>query len=102
MFQQTRNGVSFKVEVISKASRSEIVDWENNELKVRVAAVPEKGEANAELLRHLAEIFGVAKSKVQLMQGEKSRQKCVCIVGLSLVQMQDKLKAYLAKREKVK
>jgi uncharacterized protein (TIGR00251 family) len=84
MLQQTNQGICFKVKVIPKASRSELVEWENDELKVRLAAVPEKGEANTELLRYLADILGVGKSKIQLVQGETSRHKRVCVAGLTL------------------
>ncbi len=98
MFQQTNEGVSFKVKVIPKASRSEIVEWENDELKVRLAAVPEKGEANAELIKYLARMLGVGKSKVQLIQGETSRHKRVCIIGLPLEQIQEKLNQYPLKK----
>lgn len=99
MFQQTNDGISFKIKVIPKASRNEIVGWENDELKVRLAAVPEKGEANAELLRYLAGIFNVGKSKVQLVQGETSRHKRVCVTGLSMNQIQEKLTPHLAKKQ---
>lgn len=69
MFQQTNQGICIKIKVIPKASRSELVDWESDELKIRLAAVPEKGEANTELLRYLANFFGIGKSKIQLIQG---------------------------------
>ena len=95
MFQQTNEGITFKVKVIPKAFRSEIVGWEHDELKVRVAAVPEKGEANAELLRCFADILAVGRSKVQLVQGKTSRRKRVCITGLTLEQIQDRLNRYI-------
>lgn len=91
MFQQTNQGISFKVKVIPNSSRSEIVGWENEELKVRLAAIPEKGKANNELIRFLADILALSKSKVQLIYGEASRHKCICIEGLSLEQIQSKL-----------
>lgn len=99
MFQQTNEGLSFKVKVIPKASRSEIVKWEQDELKIRLAAVPEKGEANAELLRYLALVFAIGKSKIHLMQGETSRHKRLYITGVSLEQIQEKLKPYLNKHK---
>lgn len=92
MFQQTNDGISFKVKVIPKSSRSQMVGWENEELKIRLAAVPEKGEANVELLKYLAAFLGVGKSKVRLLYGETSRHKCVCVTGLSLAQVQEKFR----------
>lgn len=91
MFQQTNDGICFKVKVIPKASKSEIKGWENGELIVRLAAVPEKGEANDELIRYLAAILQLGKSKLHLVQGQKSRHKRICIKDLSLQDIQQKL-----------
>ena len=48
-------------------------------LKVRLAAPPVDGKANAELLRFLADAFGVPLRHVALLRGETSRQKVVRI-----------------------
>jgi hypothetical protein len=42
---------------------------EDGSFKVSVAAPPEEGKANAELLRYLARMFGVANAKVRLVSG---------------------------------
>lgn len=91
MFQITKQGICFKVKVILKSSRSQIVGWEQDELKVRLAAVPEKGEANTELIRVLAEALGMGKSKVQLVSGETNRHKRVCVCDISLEEIEKKL-----------
>jgi len=48
-------------------------------LKLRLAAPPVDGKANAELLRYLAEAFGVPLRQVVLVRGATSRQKSVRI-----------------------
>lgn len=48
-------------------------------LKIRLAAPPVDGKANAELLRFLAEAFGVPARAVTLVGGETSRRKTVRI-----------------------
>lgn len=48
-------------------------------LKIRLAAPPAEGKANAELLRFLADAFGVPLRDVALVRGETSRQKVVRI-----------------------
>lgn len=65
------------VKVIPKASKSEIIGWENEQLKVRLKAVPEKGKANEELIRVLAEYFNIPKSQITIIRGGKSRIKQV-------------------------
>ncbi len=46
-------------------------------LKIDLAAVPEEGAANEELVRFLAGEFGIAKSEVQILSGQTSRIKTV-------------------------
>jgi len=82
--KQTLKGIELAIKVTPKANRSEIVGWENDELKVRLAAVPEKGEANQELIRFLAKTLGVAKSQIDLISGDTSRHKRVLISGIDL------------------
>jgi uncharacterized protein (TIGR00251 family) len=48
-------------------------------LKVRLAAPPVDGKANAELLRFLAEAFGVPLRRVSLVRGVSARAKQVRI-----------------------
>src|SRR4249919_3913338 len=49
-------------------------------LKIRLAAPPVDGKANAELLRFLAGAFGVPRRDVTLVRGEASREKIVRIL----------------------
>lgn len=92
MWKETADGVIIPIKVVPKASRTEIVGWENGELKVRVAAVPDKGEANEELVRYLAKFFGLPKGSVVLKHGEASRHKIVK-VDAALKKLQEKLDA---------
>jgi uncharacterized protein len=84
MLQQTDKGILINIKVIPNASRSEIVGVENEELKVRLAAVPDKGEANDELIRFMAKFLSVGKTNVKIVKGQKSRHKQVGVAGVSL------------------
>lgn len=64
------------------ASRTEIVGTLGNAVKVRVAAPPEKGKANAELFKLVARRLGVSRSAITLVSGESAREKVLEIVGL--------------------
>jgi len=48
-------------------------------LKIRIAAPPVDGKANAQLIAFLASEFGVAKRAVSIIAGELGRQKSVLI-----------------------
>lgn len=69
--------MNLRVKVTPKASRSEVVGWENGVLKVRLNALPEKGEANEELIRVLSKEFKIAKSLITIVRGHSSREKIV-------------------------
>lgn len=99
MFQSTNQGICFKVKVIPKASRSEIVGLENDEIKIQLAAVPEKGEANDELVRFLAKTLCIGKTNIELVQGDKSRHKRVCVSGMTEEQIQIKINLFLEKKK---
>ncbi|MES2660765.1 MAG: DUF167 domain-containing protein [Verrucomicrobiota bacterium] len=68
------------VRATPNARQSEIVGWEADEqagpvLRVRIAAPPVDGKANAALRDFLAKSLGLAKSKVILEKGTSSRFK---------------------------
>ncbi len=48
-------------------------------LKIRLAAPPVDGKANAALVEFVAAAFGVPRSRVTLVRGESSRDKTVHI-----------------------
>lgn len=61
------------------ASRSEFAGMHGERVKVRLAARAVDGKANEALVEFLAEHYGVAKSRVRIAAGLKSRQKRVII-----------------------
>ena len=48
-------------------------------LKIRITAAPVDGRANDHLIRYLARLFDVPRSRVDLLSGRSSRSKRVCI-----------------------
>lgn len=63
------------------AKRSEVAGLHGNALKIRLAAAPIEGRANAALLEFVAELFAVTLRDVQLRQGAQSRHKVVAVSG---------------------
>lgn len=78
-----RNGVVLTVHVQPKASRTECVGVHGKALKIRVAAPPVDGAANAELVRFLAECCAVPPGSISIHAGAKSRSKRVIINGIT-------------------
>jgi uncharacterized protein (TIGR00251 family) len=74
---------SFSVRVVPKASKIEVVGMHAGALKVRIAAPPVDGAANAELVRLLAKHFGVSRSDVEIVAGQTSKSKRVRVTGIT-------------------
>ena len=74
-----RGAIVLTLHVQPGARRTEVAGVHGNALKIRLAAPPVDGKANAELLRFLADAFGVPQRQVTLLRGEASRQKMVRI-----------------------
>jgi uncharacterized protein (TIGR00251 family) len=75
-------GVTLRVRVKPRASKSRVLGEKEGELEVAVAAPPVDGKANEELVRVLAAHFDVPKSAVAIARGESGRSK---LVRLSVV-----------------
>ena len=71
----------FKVRVVPRASRSELVGEHDGALRVRIAAPPVDGAANDELVRLLAGAFGVPRSAIDITGGHAAKLKTVCVAG---------------------
>ncbi len=65
------------VYVQPRASKTQIAGMHDGRIKIRLAAPPVDGAANAELTRFVAERLGIAKSKVRVVAGEASRRKVI-------------------------
>lgn len=76
------DGAVLRVWVGPGATRPGLVGLRAGALRVRVAAPPEGGAANRELLRLLAEQLGVHPRDLVLEGGAGSRQKRIRVRGL--------------------
>ncbi|HEX9961036.1 MAG TPA: DUF167 domain-containing protein [Pyrinomonadaceae bacterium] len=82
-FEEKDNALLFTVRVVPRASKSEIVGSLDGALKIRLAAPPVDGAANAELIKLLSKAFGVSKSVVEILSGQTARTKQVKISGVN-------------------
>jgi uncharacterized protein (TIGR00251 family) len=72
------------VHVQPRASRTEVTGWHGDAVKIRLAAPPVDGAANAALIAFLAERLGVPRAAVTVVAGATARRKRVAITGRSL------------------
>ena len=83
--------VTVNIQATPNAPRSLIVGWLGERLKVKLKAPAVEGKANAELVRFLAEQFGVRSNAVTLLRGETARIKTVRIDGIDEAEFRKKV-----------
>ena len=64
----------YKVSVSFHKDHIEII---GDRIEIGIMAKPVKGEANLEIIKKIAKHFGIPKSNVRIVAGEKSRDKIV-------------------------
>lgn len=74
--------LSLHIRAIPKSPRTMWGDaMDDGSIKLRVAAVPEKGKANSEIVRFLASEFDVPRGSVEIVAGETSHTKQVRVLA---------------------
>lgn len=71
------------VYVQPRASKTVVAGMHDGCVKIRLAAPPVDGAANAALVEFVAERVGVAKSRVRITAGLTSRRKTVEVDGVT-------------------
>lgn len=62
---------------VSVKLHRDFLDVKGDEISIGITSRPLKGEANREMLRKIADHFGVPSSRVRLVSGARSRRKVV-------------------------
>ena len=79
------------IRVQPRASRNEVAGLVGDTLKIRLTAPPVEGEANEACLAFLAKLLDLSPSHLAIIQGERSRNKVVRIIGLSQDEVHSRL-----------
>lgn len=77
-------GARLTLHIQPRARRTEAAGRHGDAIKVRVAAPPVDGEANAALIEWLASTLGVPRRAVTLVAGESGRRKVVDVTGVDV------------------
>jgi uncharacterized protein (TIGR00251 family) len=68
------------VRVIPRARKDEIVEiLDDGTVKIRLTAPPVEGKANKALVSFLSRVIMVPRSQIEILRGEKSRNKLISI-----------------------
>jgi uncharacterized protein len=84
LIAETSEGITLRLHLQPRSSRTEICGIQGDELKVRVTAPPVDDAANRLCIEFFAKMFRLPKSAVSIVSGHKSRHKKIHISGPSL------------------
>ena len=65
---------------VSVTFHKDFIEINKDEIAIGITAEPQKGKANKELIEKISKHFGVLKSNVRIISGEKSRKKLVEVI----------------------
>jgi len=93
--KESKNGLTFDIQVTPRAARAEIAGVQDDALKVKVTALPVEGAANEACIKLLARELGLKKSQLEIFAGGKSRRKTVIVKDILKVELEKKINAAL-------
>ena len=89
--RNTPSGATFHVKVHPRAKKNAITGEVGDALKLALTAPPVEGRANQACIEFLAGVLNVPHSSVTIAAGENSRNKVICVRGLSAAQVKAQL-----------
>ena len=84
-------GVSFAIKVDPRAKKNAVTGELGDALKVSLTAPPVEGRANEACIEFFSKLLKVPRSSVTIASGQTSRNKVICVAGLSADSVQDRL-----------
>ena len=92
-----KRGSALALRVTPRASRNQIAGLLNDgTVKVSIAAEPDDENLNKEVLTFLAEVLGVPKTRVEIVAGEKGRDKLVSVLDMDVETAHQRIVAHMA------
>lgn len=78
----SENSLIIKLKVSPNASKNEIIN-KDGEIKVKVTAQPIENKANKALVEFLSKKLKVAKTNIEIVKGETSKEKTLLFKNIS-------------------
>ncbi len=97
LYRTVKDGVLLNVKVIPRASRSEIVEVLEHEIKMKIKSPPVKGAANKEIISFFSSLLDIPKRDIEIIKGTTSSHKSILFRGKEK-DILDKLTLVIKKR----
>jgi len=90
---QTGGGVRLRLRVKPGGRRQRLIGAYGGALKLEVSAAPERGRANAAVIRLLSEALSIRPNQVEIVAGASSQDKVAVLAGCSVEEITNRLAA---------
>jgi uncharacterized protein (TIGR00251 family) len=98
-FHHGAHGAALAVRVIPNAPKTQITAvMDDGTIKIKVAAPPVDGKANAVLVSYLARVLSVAESQIDIVAGQTGRNKLISIINLNVDEVNQRILAVITKQ----
>jgi hypothetical protein len=78
-----KKGAAIAVRITPSATKNQIVGALNDgTIKIHIAAAPDEGQANKELIEFLSGVLGIPKDRIEVVAGDMGRDKLVSILDM--------------------
>ena len=78
MIKETPDGLIVKVKIVPNSSKNDII-IEDEFIKIKVTAQPIENKANIALTEFLSKNLKLAKSNIEIIKGETSKEKTILL-----------------------
>jgi len=95
IIHESKRGLTLAIHAVPRAARNEIIGIHGDALRVRLAAPPVEGAANAALLAFLAQVLEIPQRQLEIISGHASRHKILAISGLTKETIIERLQKHL-------
>ncbi len=89
---ETGGGIRLRLRVKPGGRQQRLIGAYGGALKLEVSAAPEKGRANAAVIRLLSETLGIRRNQVELVAGTSSQDKIAVLTGCSIEEISARLR----------
>ena len=78
MLKETPDGLIIKLKIVPNSSKNDIV-LEDEFIKIKLTAQPIENKANKALIEYLSKSFKIAKTSIEIVKGDNSKEKTIII-----------------------
>jgi len=97
-FKDAKGGSALAIRVTPRSRKNEVTQiLSDGTVNVKLTAPPVDDKANKALINFLAEILDVKQSEIEIIAGEKGRNKLVSIYGLNSETVNRRISGLLSK-----